>query len=189
MNDTRTIFLIGKPGSGKGDQGKLLAKATGWRVVTPGEQFRSMAAEDTSVGRKVKEGVDAGLLMPYWLAEYLFLKNIFTLKENESIILDGFGRKVPETELMIESLAWLGRPFTAIHLKVSDEEIKHRLSLRKEIEGRADDNVVDERLKEYRLHTEPAMEKFRATGNLIEIDGERTREAIAADIKTALSIS
>lgn len=187
--ETKTIFLIGKPGSGKGDQGKLLSEATGWRVVTPGEQFRSMAAEDTLVGRKVKEGMDAGLLMPYWIAEYLFLKNIFTLKEDESIILDGFGRKVSETELMIESLAWLGRSFTAIHLKVSDEEVKHRLTLRKEIEGRADDSVVDERLKAYREYTEPAIEKFRESGNLIEIDGERRREAIAADIKVALGIS
>lgn len=187
--DTRTIFFIGKPGSGKGDQAKLLSKTTGWKVVTPGEQFRTMATEDTPVGKKVKEEMSAGLLLPYWLAEYLFLKNIFLLKEDENIILDGFGRKVPETGIMIEALAWLGRPFTAVHLKVSDEEIRHRLSLRKEIEGRADDNVVDERLKEYRLHTEPSMEKFREAGNLIEINGEQSREAIAGDIRAALKIS
>jgi len=186
--DTRTIFLVGKPGSGKGDQGKLLSKATGWKIVTPGEQFRSMAIEDTPIGRKVKKEMNAGLLLPYWLAEYLFLKNIFSLKSDESIILDGFGRKAPEAEFMIESLAWLGRSFSVVHLKVSDEEIKHRLSLRKEIEARVDDDVVGERLKEYREHTDPAIEVFRKAGVLIEIDGEREREPIAADILTALNL-
>lgn len=188
MEETRTIFFVGKPGSGKGDQAKLLAKATGWKVITPGEQFRAMAAEDTPVGVKVEEEMSAGLLLPYWLAEYLFLKNIFSLKGDESIILDGFGRKVPEAEFIIESLAWLGRPFTVVHLKVSDEEIKHRIALRKEIEARADDNAVDERLKEYRLHTDLAIEKFRESGNLIEIDGERAREPIAEDIRKVLGL-
>ena len=186
--DTRTIFLVGKPGSGKGDQGKLLAKTTGWNIITPGEQFRTMATEDTPVGRKVRKEMNAGLLLPYWLAEYLFLKNIFSLKSDESIILDGFGRKAPEAEFMIESLAWLERPFSVVHLKVSDEEIKHRLSLRKEIEARADDNAVDERLKEYREYTDPAIEVFRKAGVLIEIDGERAREPIAEDIRTALGL-
>lgn len=189
MEETRTIFLVGKPGSGKGDQGKLLSEATGWKIVTPGEQFRAMATEDTPVGKKVREEMNAGLLLPYWLAEYLFLKNVFALKGNENIIFDGFGRKATEAEFIIEALAWLGRSFTVIHLKVSDEEIRHRIALRKEVEGRVDDNAVDERLKEYREHTEPAIEKFRESGNLIEIDGERAREPIAEDIRTALNIA
>lgn len=186
--EPRTIFFIGKPGSGKGDQAKLLSKATGWKIVTPGEQFRSMSAEETPVGRKVKEEMNAGLLLPFWLAEYLFLKNIFSLKDDESIILDGFGRKVPEVEFIIESLAWLGRSFTMVHLAVSDEEVRHRLTLRKDVEGRADDSAVEERLKEYHEYTDPAIEKFRGTGNLIEVNGERTREQIAEEIRAALDI-
>lgn len=186
--DTRTVFLIGKPGSGKGDQAKLLAQVTGWKVVTPGEQFRLMSTEDTPVGKKVKSVNDAGLLQPHWLAEYLFLENLFALAADESVIFDGFGRKVPETELMVEALTWIGRPFTVIHLVVSDEEIKHRLALRKGIEGRADDGVVDARLAEYREHTEPAIEVFRKAGMLVEIDGERAREPIAEDIKKALGV-
>jgi adenylate kinase len=73
---------------------------------------------------------------------------------------------------------------------VSDEEIIHRIALRKDIEGRADDDVdvVAERLKEYRANTEPVIEMFRDKGVLIEIDGERTREAIAEDIQKVLHL-
>ncbi|MDO8566564.1 MAG: nucleoside monophosphate kinase [bacterium] len=186
--ETRAVFFMGKPGCGKGDQARLLSEKTGWEVVTAGEQFRSISAEDTPVGRKIKSVNDAGMLQPHWLAEYLFLKNLFSLAGDESVIFDGFGRKLPEAETMTDSLTWLGRSFSALYLRVSDEEILRRLALRKEIEGRADDSVVDERLKEYREHTEPVVEMFRSKGMLIEIDGERTRETIAANINTALNI-
>jgi adenylate kinase len=136
----------------------------------------------------VKSEINAGLLAPHWFATYLFLKNLFSLSERESIIFDGFSRKLPEAELAVESLDWLERAFSVIHLKVSDEEIKHRLALRKDVEGRVDDNAVDERLKEYREYTEPVIEMFRNKGMLIEIDGERTRDVIAEDINAALGI-
>ena len=71
---------------------------------------------------------------------------------------------------------------------MSDDEIKHRLTLRKDVQGRVDDSVVDERLREYRKNTEPVVEMFRKTGVLIEIDGERAREPIAEDILEALGI-
>ena len=186
--ETRTIFFIGKPGCGKGDQARLLSEKTGWKTFSLGNEFRVMAVEDTPVGRKIKSEIDSGFLLPSFLPMYLFLKNLFALSEDDGIIFDGSARKVPEAELVIESLGWLDRPFSVLHLKVSDEEIKHRIALRKGIEGRADDSVVDKRLEEYRLHTEPVVEIFRKAGVLIEIDGERTREAIAEDIRQVLHI-
>jgi len=186
--DTRTIFFIGKPGCGKGDQAKLLSKKTGWPIKSTGEEFRAILNEQTPLGRKVKQVNDTGLLQPHWLASYLFLKQLFALAEDDGIIFDGVARKVPEAELVIDALQWLNRPFSVVHLRVSDEEIKHRIALRKEIEGRADDNVVDERLKEFGIFTEPVIEMFRTAGMLIEIDGERTREEIAEDICKVLSI-
>lgn len=186
--ETRTIFFMGKPGCGKGTQARLLSEKTGWRVIAAGDQFRSLAAEETPVGRKVKSEIDAGILAPHWFAMYLYLKSLFSIGE-ESIIFDGFSRKVPEAELIIDSLRWLDRPFSLLHLRVSDDEIRHRLALRKEVGGRVDDSAVDKRLKEYAEYTEPAIEKFRESGNLIEINSEQTREAVALDILAALGIS
>ncbi len=179
---------MGKPGSGKGDQARLLSEKTGWPIKSTGEEFRTISSEDTPLGRKVKEVNDAGLLQPHWLAAYLFLKELFSLSDDSGIIFDGVARKVPEAELVIDSLAWLSRPFSVLYLNVSDEEIKHRIELRKGIEGRADDSVVNERLKEYREYTEPVVELFRKAGKLIEVDGERTREAIFEDILKVLNI-
>ena len=186
--ETHTIFFIGKPGCGKGTQAKFLSEKTGWKVLTAGDQFRSLATEDTPLGRKVKSEVDAGLLTPHWLAMYLYLQSLFSVKDGMSVIFDGFSRRVPEAELIIDSLLWLNRPFTMVHLVVSDDEVRHRLALRKDKEGRVDDNAVEERLKEYHEYTEPAILKFSEADNLIEINGEQTPEAIAVDINVALGI-
>lgn len=186
--NTRTIFFIGKPGSGKGTQAKMLSELTGWRVISSGQQFRAMAEEDTPVGRKIKAENDAGFLQPYWLATYLYLKALFIIREDEGIIFDGSGRKLQEAELIADSLAWLGRPFTVLNIQISDESVRKRLALRKNIEDRADDSAVDERIKEYNEHTEPVIKLFHKKGVLIDIDGEPSPEKIAADIKGKLKI-
>mgnify|MGYP001618771831 CR=1 FL=1 len=187
-NTTRTIFFIGKPGCGKRMQAKLLSEKTGWAVFSSGKLFRGIAQEDTPVGLRVKQENDVGFLQPYWFAIYLFFKTLFSLPSDRSVIFDGFCRKVSEAELIIDSLRWLGRPFSVLHLVVSDEEIRHRIMLRKELESRADDSAVDERLKEYREYTGPAIELFRKAGMLIEINGEQAREATAEDVCKALDI-
>ncbi len=185
---SRTVFFIGKPGCGKGTQVKLLAEKTGWKVVSAGEQFRTIATEDTPVGRKVKSEMETGALAPHWFAMYLYLKSLFASDERENLIFDGFNRKLPEAELVIDSLRWLGRSFTIVNLQVSDNEVRRRLAGRKVIEGRADDNAVEERLKEYYEHTDPAVEVFRDAGVLIEINGEQEVGQIAADINVALGL-
>ncbi len=182
-----TVFFIGKPGCGKGTQAKLLSQATGWAVISAGQQFRGIAALNTRVGRKIKSEMEAGLLAPHWFAMYLFQKALFALPDGTSVIFDGFNRKLPEAELILESLSWLARPFLIFDIRISDEEVHRRLAGRKETEGRQDDAVVGERLKEYYAHTEAAVETFRRAGVLVDIQGEQLPEQVAKDIRAALA--
>jgi adenylate kinase len=190
MSDVKTIFFIGKPGSGKGTQAKLLADRTGWTMLGAGNQFRAIAEEDTVIGRKVKEGIDNGFLMPHWFAMYLYQKALFSVDEDVSVIFDGFSRKPEEAELIISSLAWIGRPFTVFNIEVSDEEVTKRLSGRAQTSGRRDDrkDVVEERLQEYQEYTTKSLEIFRKMGALIDINGEQTPEEVAEDVAKALAL-
>lgn len=186
--DTQTIFFIGKPGCGKGTQAKLLSEATGWTIFGSGQEFRKIAQEPSAVGSKVKQEIDAGLLSPPWFAMYLYQKALFSVGEGESVIFDGFNRKVPEAELIVDSLAWLGRSFQVVNVVISDEEAMKRIALRKLESDRVDDQFVPERLKEYNKFTKDAIEIFRKAGTLIEVDGERSREAIAEEVRKVLNI-
>ena len=184
----RTVFFIGKPGCGKGTQTKLLAKRTGWRSISAGVMFRTIAEEDTAVGGKIKAEIDAGDLAPHWFAMYLYLKSLFSIGQQEHVIFDGFNRKIEEARLVIDSLTWLERSCAIIYIAISDDTVRSRLVGRKEIEGRADDNAVEERLKEYREYTEPAIDLFRQADAFIEVDGEQAPDKIAEEIYTALSV-
>ena len=186
---TQTIFFVGKPGCGKGTQAKLLAEHTGWPIFSSGAEFRNIAEEPTMVGKKVKQEIDAGLLSPPWFAMYLYQKALFSITEGQSVIFDGFNRKVPEAELIVDSLTWLNRSFLVMNIVISDEEAMKRIALRKLESDRVDDQFVPERLKEYNKFTKNAIEVFRTSGNLIEIHGEQSREAIAVDINKALGIA
>ncbi len=186
----KTVFFIGKPGCGKGTQAKLLAERTGWTVLASGVQFRKIAEEDTVAGRKIKEEMEQGLLAPHWFAMYLYQKALFSVGEDTSVIFDGFNRKVPEAELIIDSLKWLGRPFVVLNIAISDDTVRERLQGRGQVSGRADDrqNAVEERIEEFELFTTKALDIFRGLGVLKEIDGEATPEEVAASVAKALEL-
>jgi adenylate kinase len=184
--ELNTVLFIGKPGSGKGTQSKLLAQHTGWQVISTGDLFRGMAKEDSVVGRKTKDVIDNGFLMPPWFAIYLFQRAIFEASAEQGLIFEGSGRKPSEAELIVETLEWLGRPFKAVHIKVSDEDIVTRLTGRRGEEARADDNEITKRLEEYRTYTDPAIDVFRKSGHLIEVDGTPSPEEIAAEVRTQI---
>jgi adenylate kinase len=179
---------MGKPGSGKGTQAELLAKRLGYSVASPGAEFRRLATEDSVVGRKVAETLDAGLLQPYWLATYLFHKTLFALPADEGIVLEGFARKVPEAQIVLDTCQWLGRPLKAFYLSVTDEEIQKRIESRSGVAARSDDNSVEKRLEEFRIHTDPSIELLRKAGVLTDIDGTPGIEAIHASILAHLNL-
>lgn len=187
--DTRTLLFIGKPGSGKGTQTKLLSEMTGWPVFSSGDAFRAIAKDGTPVGNKVKHDVDNGILMPDWFASFLFQKTAFSIPAESGVIFDGFARKVPEARIVADTLAWLERPFKVVHIKVSDDNIRDRLVKRRGTENRADDHNIDTRLEEYRTFTEPTIEAFREKGLLIEVDGNGTIEDIHKDILAQLKLA
>ncbi|KND51339.1 MAG: adenylate kinase [Parcubacteria bacterium C7867-001] len=191
MTDTpKTVFFIGKPGSGKGTQAKLLAAKTGWTILASGAQFREIAKEESLLGRKVEEALAQGLLMPHWFAMYLYQRALFSVPEDQSIVFDGFNRKLAEAELNIATLEWLGRPFVVLNIQVSDEHVKERLAERAKTSGRSDDrqDAFDERLDEYRAHTTQSIDLFREKHSLIDINGEQTPEEVFADICKALNL-
>lgn len=190
MNHPQTVFFIGKPGSGKGTQAKKLAAKTGWTVKAAGEQFRTMAKVDSVLGRRIAEDLDQGLLMPHWLAMYLYQRALFSIGDEESVIFDGFNRKVPEAELNIATLQWIGRPFMVINIEVSNDEVRRRLEGRAENQGRGDDHqdAVEERLDEYETHTTKTIEIFKNLGVLVDINGEQTPDEVFADVVKALHL-
>lgn len=181
----RTLLFVGRPGSGKETQAELLAQKTGFQVFSTGRKFRELREEKNALGARVKETVDKGLLLPHWLASYMFQTSILHLDTNEGIIFEGTGRRLDEAELFHEVATWLGREYRVFNLAIGDvEAIKRQVG-----RGREDSNTEEKvrvRLSEYDSYTAPVIDFFRKQNVLVDIDGERTVEEIHADIVSKL---
>lgn len=186
-----TFVFMGLPGAGKGKQSEFLSKKTGYGYYSSGDEFRRMSRGGDFIGKRIAEVMNAGGLMPSWLASFLFQKALIALRPEEGIIFEGVGRREPEARLFQEMCDWLGRDYLVLNLVVSEDTARARLLKRREIEGRDDDHpeVLSERFKNYRENTAPALEFFRSTGKVVDIDGEPTPEVVFAEISKRLGIS
>ena len=170
------IILLGKPGTGKSTQSKLLAKAKNYYWISTGEILRNsltgMQLEQTEKGHLLPDSEMIKALSPA-------LEKI--AKERE-FILDGFPRTIPQAEWLIKE-AKSGRLQLAalINLEIPDEAAKERLSKR----GRIDDTqeVLNERFRTYNRLTAPMIELFKQSGlPMFDIDANQAPDKVQEDI-------
>jgi adenylate kinase len=182
--NTKTFVIMGRPGSGKSVQARLLSEQTGFKVFSPGERYREVAKENTSIGRKVKALIDAGRLGPHWLSIYFFQDALFHLNDIEGIIFEGIGRKREEAEKFHEAMEWLSRDYIVFDIGVPETEVVERLNKRREKESRTDDDEEDipVRIAEYDKHTASAIEFFTSVGKVVPINGDQTIEEVHREI-------
>lgn len=182
--------MMGRPGAGKGTQAKLLAKKINAEVYSSGNRLREMAKGHGYVAQKVAGVMQNGDLLPAWFSSHMFVDVLLGLEPQDPIVFEGACRRLLEAQDFVKVAAWLERPYSAIFLTISDDEVEKRLNLRKNIEGRKDDasDTVIHRIAEYEQNTRPAVEFFKSQGTLIEIDGEQEAEKVHQDILSALQI-
>ena len=58
------IILFGPPGSGKGTQAKKLVEKYNFFHISTGDMFRYEIGNNTPLGKKAKEFIEAGNLVP-----------------------------------------------------------------------------------------------------------------------------
>jgi adenylate kinase len=185
-----TVLLTGRPGSGKGTQAKRLASDFGWTHFSTGDLFKQLREGEGPISEKVRESYDAGHLLPDWFATYLFEDMILKLGSGAGIILEGYPRSETQAETFDSIMTWLGRPYVALDLQVSDEEVTRRMLSRSETEHRPDSATPEQiaaRLNTYHEHTAPVLEYFKKKNMLVTIDGTQSPEAVEASILAALT--
>lgn len=182
--------MVGRPGSGKGTQGKLLADKLGAQLFSTGNTFRAWAAGESYIGKRLKGAMEAGELLPNWLASYTFEQVIFGLEPEHKIVFEGACRTGPEAVLFDEIAKWLPRGYKAVYLNISEKEAWERLLQRAKNSGRADDNeeVIRRRFEEYKVKNEAVIEHFRSVGTLVEVNGEQSIEVVHQEVLKALNI-
>jgi adenylate kinase len=125
------IVLFGKPGAGKGTQAPKIAEALGVPTLATGNVLRSAVKQGTDLGRKAKEYMDRGDLVPDSVILGIVRDELARPDYGKGVVLDGVVRTVPQAEGLAKMLGSLGRKVDAVvSLEVPDEEIVRRMGTR-----------------------------------------------------------
>lgn len=121
--------MVGAPGAGKGTQAALLAKRLDLPHVASGDLFRDNIRRATPLGKKVKDYLDSGALVPDDLTVELIGDRLNEPDARGGAILDGFPRTRPQAEELDAMLARMGgRVAAALYIDVDREELVRRLA-------------------------------------------------------------
>ncbi len=193
MNKKVFIF-IGKSGSGKGTQAKLLIEKLGQKsesvyYVSTGDEFRRVFSMNTYSSGLVKNIVDQGLFCPSFAAVSMWTNALFRdLKEDEHIIIDGTPRSVSEAMVLDTLFPFYDATPVVIYIDVSREWATERLLGR----ARHDDtnDGISSRLDLFDSQIVPIVEMYKSRENIVvhHINGEQSVEAVHKDLMSALSI-
>lgn len=210
------VVLLGAPGSGKGTQAVCISEWYKIPHVSTGDIFRSNIKNSTELGKKAKEYIDKGLLVPDELTIDIVRNRLIQSDCKEGFILDGFPRTVNQAEKLDEILKEMGANLDIVlNIEVEDSRIITRMGGRRvctkcgmsyhiEFNPPAEGNVckncgetvvqreddkeetVLQRLKTYHKQTEPLIEYYNKDKKLVTVKGQDNIGETTSYVKKAL---
>ena len=128
--DAPAIVLLGPPASGKGTQGRLLAKEGNLSYFSTGKQLRREMKAASPLGKEAEPYLAAGQYVPDELVLALVIGWI--KKEKGGWVLDGFPRTLPQAEELDRVLGGDGAHLKALLLEGPVAELERRVIDRRE---------------------------------------------------------
>ena len=126
------IVLVGPPGAGKGTQAQFIASHLAIPRISTGDIFRYNVTSNTELGRKAREFMERGDLVPDEVTVAMVRDRLAEDDAQEGFLLDGFPRNVPQAETLKKMLSeWDARLGVVLELVVDEDEVVRRLSGRR----------------------------------------------------------
>ncbi len=190
---------MGRSGSGKGTQAKLLqdyinakdAEKHPFFYVETGARFRQFIEGEPFANKLAKQIYEEGGRQPdflaIWIWSHVVLEN---MTGNEHLILDGTPRSLPESYILDTAMKFFKREKpNIIHIDVSRKWSMEKLLAR----GRADDKTahdIDKRLDWFDKDVTPAFTFFENNPdyNYVKVNGELSIEEVQREIIKGIGI-
>jgi adenylate kinase len=185
----KNLVLFGPPGAGKGTQSEKLIQKYGFVHISTGDLFRWHTKNDTSLGKKVKEIMNSGALVPDEITIAMLKEELDKNPAAKGFLFDGFPRTVPQAEALDK---FMKENNSAIHfvvaLNVAEQEVRTRIAKRRTTDNRADDEEekLNKRITEYFTKTIHVLPFYEQQKRLNTVNGMGEIQVIFDDICNVL---
>lgn len=210
---------MGAPGAGKGTQAVRLRDRLGVVHVSTGEILRDAVQAGSALGRRVKQYLASGQLVPDALIGDVMAERLDRPDARRGFILDGFPRTMAQVEILDRVLEKLGVSLDrVVMLTVPVDEVIRRLSGRRvcpkcnavyHVEAqlpksagvcdacgsalvqRPDDmeQVIRDRLEVYDRQTLPIAETYGARGLLASLNALGDPDEVFGRVRQCVEVS
>ena len=188
------IVIFGYPGSGRGSQGKALARHFELEYVATGPMLDAEIVRETPLGARIKSLYESGALVSDEIVVPLIEQKLEQSKDVRGFIYKGFPRTLVQSYILDGLLRKRGASITkVIDIDVPTLELIKRLDAR----SKTDDCMpydsttakIVQRLQEHENKTVPVIEKYAQVHGVTKVDGSGTFEEVFAKIKSVLEKS
>ena len=179
------IVIFGPPGAGKGTQSNFIVTKYKLHQLSTGELLRKEIKNKTSLGIQIESIINTGNLVSDDIVSDLIEKYISDETFKNRLIFDGYPRNLIQVKNLDNLLKKYNQKIDIVlKLSVSLETIKKRISERKNLEQRIDDNekIAIKRFEMYERNIEPVIEFYKQSNLLTIVNGEKTITEISDEI-------
>ncbi|MGH0119041.1 UNVERIFIED_CONTAM: hypothetical protein FKN15_061710 [Acipenser sinensis] len=164
LKNSKIIFVVGGPGSGKGTQCERIVQKYGYTHLSTGDLLRAEVSSGSERGKKLSAIMEKGELVPLdTVLDMLKDAMIAKVDVSKGFLIDGYPREVKQGE---EFEKKIGAPTLLLYIDAGAETMVKRLMKRGETSGRVDDNeeTIKKRLDTYYKATEPVIAFYEGRG-------------------------
>ena len=179
------IVIFGPPGAGKGTQSNFIVNKFNLHQLSTGDLLRKEIKDRTKLGNEISSIINSGNLVSDQIVSDLIEKYISNSIYKNSLIFDGYPRNLNQAKnLNILLTKYDQKIDIVLKLSVSLKTIKKRISERKNLENRADDNeeIALKRYQMYEKNIDPVINFYKETDLLKVVNGETSISEISNEI-------